>query len=1024
MEVTFTGDGKLGISFAGTGPSATPIIKAIKPEGLAAQYSDRLVPGLVLDEVNGQAVAELTFEQALALVTNATRPATLSFQATAHDDRARHIQTPASGSALSVTFSRPGSLGLKFVPIEAKRGLQLARVNPGTQATEHQALVEREAMTLALSEVVREDGESLGSGIENMSYEEGIEILKRAPRPVTLRFRSTRVGSKAQQLRAARNTRLAPVATNPGPPAVSGSDATEVAAAAGVPALKPSAAPTAAATAPVTRGGGLQQKPSGDKRAQAESKSEEAKEPARRRARIESVTHTVKCEGLVSKSSSKDPNSSKGKWKQYYFVLTTGRVSTLSWYKSVEHYTEQKSPVDKWLIVSCEAKFTDEASIPGEPIFTLSRLDMPSAIFMRCREGQAKRWVAKLSEAAISTPDLKQVLSNQSLRSLTDEEAESFRIGARVQVYSRTAGIWQMGEVTSHEPDGLIGVNYGDGFRTRKSVDPRDTDTVRRSSIAEEDTDEDGSQSESQSDASSKRSSLRLSSVEHDYLIPVEVVFTEPGSLGLSFASDSEQGKPWIKAIREDSQAARFPQLAVGLTLLSVDGEPVESLVDAVSKIQAAGRPAKLEFRRDDSFSAAELSVANFLSRVGCTDVGAVVKAFTSVQYAEATWVTELEQMLCSGDLGSFLTCLGAAHSVPKHTADEQASLFHAVLTDPGPLGITFGTDSDDGQPFIKAVKPGSQAAELPQLQVGLVLESIDGEAVESFADAILKLKQAGRPVTLVFRDVPEEQNWETAKQDVAGFLHTAGVAVRTSDVVEAFDAAGFLPSTWLPELQDMQARGELGAFLSSVAFDETESDPLRDVENFLSKIGMQHASLRVIDAFVGAGYESHAWVTELEDMEKSNDLDAFVASLVDHKESEGESAGQAVVDVYAFLSGLGVNPAGAGIVVDEFVKAGYGPATWLDEIKEMHEGHELVDFLASVGVSIDNDPAASALFAQLAVMKLSVLKKRARACGIDEEALEAADDADDIKAAVIRLIVRRENPITRLADDQVVGCT
>ena len=41
----------------------------------------------------------------------------------------------------------------------------------------------------------------------------------------------------------------------------------------------------------------------------------------------------------------------------------------------------------------------------------------------------------------------------------------------------------------------------------------------------------------------------------------------------------------------------------------------------------------------------------------------------------------------------------------------------------------------------------------------------------------------------------------------------------------------------------------------------------------------------------MGAGYESHTWLTELEDMEKSDDLDVFVTSLVEHKESEGESA-------------------------------------------------------------------------------------------------------------------------------------
>ncbi len=81
VEVTFSAPGKLGISFAAAGPEATPVVKAVKPDGLAAQYSSRLVPGLVLHAVNGQNVAGYTFEQALGLVTDATRPATLAFQA-------------------------------------------------------------------------------------------------------------------------------------------------------------------------------------------------------------------------------------------------------------------------------------------------------------------------------------------------------------------------------------------------------------------------------------------------------------------------------------------------------------------------------------------------------------------------------------------------------------------------------------------------------------------------------------------------------------------------------------------------------------------------------------------------------------------------------------------------------------------------------------------------------------------------------------------------------------------------------
>ena len=119
------------------------------------------------------------------------------------------------------------------------------------------------------------------------------------------------------------------------------------------------------------------------------------------------------------------------------------------------------------------------------------------------------------------------------------------------------------------------------------------------------------------------------------------------------------------------------------------------------------------------------------------------------------------------------------------------------------------GSDSADGQPFIKAVKPGSQAAELPQLKINNS-KSINSKAVKSFAEHAAL--QAGRPVTLVFRDAPEEQNGRPLSRTSQDFYRLLPLQC-ASDVVEAFDAGGFLPSTWLPELEDMQARGELGAF-------------------------------------------------------------------------------------------------------------------------------------------------------------------------------------------------------------------
>ena len=44
-------------------------------------------------------------------------------------------------------------------------------------------------------------------------------------------------------------------------------------------------------------------------------------------------------------------------------------------------------------------------------------------------------------------------------------------------------------------------------------------------------------------------------------------------------------------------------------------------------------------------------------------------------------------------------------------------------------------------------------------------------------------------------------------------------------------------------------------------------------------------------------------------------------------------------------------------------------------------------------------------------MLKLSVLKKRAQAAGVDAKTLEAVDDEDDVKQAVISLILAHEDP-------------
>ena len=57
--------------------------------------------------------------------------------------------------------------------------------------------------------------------------------------------------------------------------------------------------------------------------------------------------------------------------------------------------------------------------------------------------------------------------------------------------------------------------------------------------------------------------------------------------------------------------------------------------------------------------------------------------------------------------------------------------------------------------------------------------------------------------------------------------------------------------------------------------------------------------------------------------------------------------------------------------------------------------------------------PPEAELRAELAAMKVKALKKRAKEAGVDEEKIEDADDADDVKSTVIELIVAAERGAT-----------
>ena len=65
----------------------------------------------------------------------------------------------------------------------------------------------------------------------------------------------------------------------------------------------------------------------------------------------------------------------------------------------------------------------------------------------------------------------------------------------------------------------------------------------------------------------------------------------------------------------------------------------------------------------------------------------------------------------------------------------------------------------------------------------------------------------------------------------------------------------------------------------------------------------------------------------------------------------------------------------------------------------------------ASEPSAVGESDAAAALRSELDQLRPSVLKKRAKAAGATEEEIEAADDADDAKAATVALVLSYEKP-------------
>eukprot|EP01043_Picozoa_sp_COSAG02_P016962 COSAG02_NODE_758_length_17516_cov_53.301085_13_plen_1216_part_00 len=119
LRIVFRRADPLGIQFGSPpplSPRRNPIIKTIRPDGLAAlPENSALVPGLVLESVQGLSVTDRAFKDIVAQIRTTPRPLELVFSGSVPCVASR--QTPAAqGAHVMPTLDQPGSLGRQFKP--------------------------------------------------------------------------------------------------------------------------------------------------------------------------------------------------------------------------------------------------------------------------------------------------------------------------------------------------------------------------------------------------------------------------------------------------------------------------------------------------------------------------------------------------------------------------------------------------------------------------------------------------------------------------------------------------------------------------------------------------------------------------------------------------------------------------------------------------------------------------------------------------------------------------------------------
>jgi hypothetical protein len=194
--------GKLGISFEAPSESDAPRIKAIAPDGAAAELSELKV-GLELASIQGRSVAGMKMKECMATIRTSGRPITLGFNQSAQtlfnavstdrdgdydsddsgdtpalSDAPEPAPLSASATRMAVEFSAAGKLGMSFgSDTDDAPPVTVTRVTKGGLAAANGSI--RPGMTI----VRIGDADCTSWPIKQV-----ISAIKAAPRPLVLEF--------------------------------------------------------------------------------------------------------------------------------------------------------------------------------------------------------------------------------------------------------------------------------------------------------------------------------------------------------------------------------------------------------------------------------------------------------------------------------------------------------------------------------------------------------------------------------------------------------------------------------------------------------------------------------------------------------------------------------------------------------------------------------------------------------------------------------------------------------------------